>query len=88
MMQKNLPAIKGELFNHFSEIYINMHARQEDGKTIIDYENLGLEVELCIREVFAIKTISDLDKFCDDWGLNEYDDDFPLSFPNLAKKYI
>jgi hypothetical protein len=35
-----------------------------------------------------INSITDLDEFCESWGLNEMDSEFELTFYNLAKKYL
>lgn len=87
MLQKSLPEIKGRLLHHFFEVHSGMNAYQEDGKTRIDYEEFFTEVEWCTREIFNIQTVSDLDVFCEEWGLNDIED-FELSFFNLANEYL
>ena len=82
MLKDNLTAVKGELFNHFATMHIDVVSKV-DGS--IDFEELGDNAERVMKDIFSIKTVDDLDRFCDDYGLN--DDDFSLSFYNLAKKY-
>ena len=88
MLQNALPEIKGRLLHHFFETYSGMNTYQEDGKTKIDYEEFYAECEWCVRAIFDIKSISDLDVFCEEWGLNEFGSDFELSFFNLANEYL
>lgn len=89
MLKKHLPAIKGELLHYFFETYSSMNTDQlADGKTKTNYEDFYDESENCFKELMSINSISDLDCFCEEWGLNEMDDQFELSFYNLAKKYL
>jgi len=86
MLKDNLTAIKGELFNYFAIMHIDMVSKING---TIDFEELGDNVERNMKDIFSINTVDDLDRFCDDYGLNntENDDEATLSFYNLAKKY-
>lgn len=83
-----LPEIKGKLLHYFFETHSAMNTSQVNGKTETDYEEFYEEIRLVIKEITNIDTISDLDRFCEEWGLNENDFDFDLSFYNLAAKYL
>ena len=86
MFLQALPEIKGRLLHHFFEVYSDMNSYEEDGKTKIDYEELLSESEYCIKEIYKIQSISDLDVFCEEWGLNDMEND--LAFYNLAAEYL
>ena len=83
MLKKHLTAIKGELFNHIAIQHIDMNTK---GDGSIDFDELGASVELCMKDLFSIRTVDDLDRFCEEWGLNEQGGD--VTFANLATKYI
>lgn len=89
MLKNSLTEIKGRLLHHFFEIHSGMNTWQdEDGKAKINYEEFYEESKLCIEEITGINSVSDLDRFCEEWGLNEMDTDFELSFYNLANEYL
>jgi hypothetical protein len=50
----------------------------------INYENFYDEVQSTINEIRGIKDLSGLEKFCEEYGLNDMDNE--MSFPNLVKK--
>lgn len=89
MLKNHLPAIKGELMHYFFETYSSMNTDQlADGKTKTNYDDFYDESENCFKELMSISSISDLDRFCESWGLNEMDSQFELTFYNLAKRYL
>ena len=88
MLRNALPEIKGRLLHHFFETYSGMNSYEENGKTKTDYEEFFIEIKNCIQEIISINSVSDLDVFCEEWGLNEMDSQFDLSFYNLAKEYL
>lgn len=89
MLKNSLPEIKGRLLHYFFEIHSGMNTWQdEDGKAKINYEEFYIESKNCIEEIMAINSVSDLDRFCEEWGLNELDSEFDLSFYNLANEYL
>jgi hypothetical protein len=83
MLKDKLTEVKGELFNHFATLHIDMNSKT-DGT--VDFGELGCSAEMNMKDIFAIKTVDDLDKFCEDYGLND-DTGFELSFASFAKKY-
>ena len=83
MLKNHLTAIKGRLLLYFTEMYSNMCADSE-GKT--DYEEFFEDAEKCIQEIMNIKSVDSLDRFCEEWGLNDLEGD--LSFHHLAKEYL
>jgi len=86
MLKNSLPEIKGRLLHYWFETYSSMNSYEEDGKVKIEYEDFYEESKHCIKEIFEISNISDLDRFCEEWGLNEME--FELSFHWLAKEYL
>lgn len=86
MLKNSLPEIKGRLLHYYFETYSSMHSWEEEGKVKTDYEEFYNESKHCIQEIFEISSISDLDRFCEEWGLNEME--FELSFYCLAKEYL
>ena len=89
MLKNHLNAIKGELMHYFFEVYSSMNTDQlEDGKTKTNYDEFWDEAKGCFRDLMEIHSITDLDEFCESWGLNDMDNQFELSFYNLAKKYL
>ena len=83
MLKNHLPAIKGRLLLHFTEVYSTMCA---DSKGGIDYQEFFEDIEKCIKEIYTINSVSDLDEFCEEWGLNDLQSG--LSFYELAKEYL
>lgn len=86
MLLNALLEIKGRLLHYYFEVYSDMNSFEEDGKTKINYAEFYSESENCIKEIHQIQSISDLDRFCEEWGLNELNND--LAFHNLAKEYL
>lgn len=86
MLKIHLQEIKGRLLHYYFEVYSDMNSFEEDGKAKINYEEFYVESEHCIKEIFRIQSVSDLDVFCEEWGLNDLQND--LAFNNLAKYYL
>ena len=84
MLKNHLTDIKGRLTSHFYEVYFGMNS-DKDGT---DYDEFFTEFSDAMNQIVKIKSVDDLDFFCEDFGLNDLDPEFPLSFPNLAKKYL
>jgi len=81
MLQNKLTAIKGQLLEMMFQQFINMNT-EAPGE--INYENFYDEVQSTINEIRGIKDLSGLEKFCEEYGLNDMDNE--MSFPNLVKK--
>ena len=81
MLQNKLTAIKGQLLEMMFQQYVNMNT-EAPGE--INYENFYDEVQSTINEIRGIKDLSGLEKFCEEYGLNDMDNE--MSFPNLVKK--
>ena len=84
MLKTHLTEIKGRLLEHFFEVHHDMNTSPEG----VDYEVLYLGLAEVMIFILKMSTVDDLDRFCDEYGLNEIDPEFSLSFPNLAKKYL
>ena len=81
MLQNKLQSIKGQLLEMMFQQFINMNT-EAPGE--INYENFYDEVQSTINEIRGIKDLSDLERFCEEFGLNDIDNE--MSFPNLVKK--
>ena len=81
MLQNKLQSIKGQLLEMMFQQFINMNT-EAPGE--INYENFYDEVQSTINEIRGIKDLSGLEKFCEEYGLNDMDNE--MSFPNLVKK--
>jgi len=81
MLQKKLLAVKGKLLEMFIEMYKDMNT-DESG---IDYQEFYLESKTPIKEIQDINSLDDLEKFCEEYGLNEMGRE-ELSFPGLVKE--
>jgi hypothetical protein len=57
-----------------------------DSKGETDYEEFFEDIENCLKDICNIKSVNDLDQFCEEWGLNDLQGD--LSFYQLAKEYL
>lgn len=86
--QAALPEIKGKLLHYYFETHSGMSTSELNGKAETDYGEFYEEIQLVLKEITDIETVSDLDRFCEEWGLNEIDPDFDLAFYNLAAKYL
>ena len=80
MLQNKLIEIKGQLLEMMFAQYLDMNT-SESG---IDYETFYDEVQSPINEIRGIHNLTDLERFCEEWGMNDIDN--PMSFPNLVKQ--
>ena len=81
MLQNKLQSIKGQLLEMMFQQHINMNT---EAPSEINYENFYDEVQSTINEIRGIKDLSGLEKFCEEYGLNDMDNE--MSFPNLVKQ--
>lgn len=84
MLQNKLTAIKGQLLEMMFHQYVDMNTDVQGKSSIIDYHNFYEEIQSTINEIRGIKDLSDLERFCEEFGLNDMDNE--MSFPNLVKK--
>lgn len=80
MLQNKLQSVKGQLLEMMFQQCINMNTEKEG----INYENFYEEIQSTINEIRGIKDLSDLEKFCEEYGLNDMDNE--MSFPRLVEK--
>lgn len=81
MLQNHLGEIKGRLLEMMFEQYRDMNT--EDKK--IDYQTFYEELMPTIVGIRNINTIGNLEEFCEEYGMNDMDNE--MSFPNLVKEY-
>ena len=55
------------------------------GEKGVDYETFYDEVQAPLAEIRSIHSISELERFCESWGLNDEITN-PMSFPALVKQ--
>ena len=84
MLQNKLAAVKGQLLEMMFHQYLDMNTDVQGNKSIVDYSNFFEEIQSTINEIRGIKDLSDLEKFCEEFGLNDIDNE--MSFPNLVKQ--
>lgn len=84
MLQNKLAAVKGQLLEMMFHQYLDMNTDVQGKKSIVDYSNFFEEIQSTINEIRGIKDLSDLEKFCEEYGLNDIDNE--MSFPNLVKQ--
>ena len=84
MLQNKLAAVKGQLLEMMFHQYLDMNTDVQGNKSIVDYSNFFEEIQSTINEIRGIKDLSDLEKFCEEYGLNDIDNQ--MSFPNLVKE--
>lgn len=84
MLQNKLTAIKGQLLEMMFHQYVDMNTDVQGKSSIIDYHNFYEEIQSTINEIRGIKDLSDLERFCEEFGLNDMDNE--MSFPNLVKQ--
>jgi hypothetical protein len=80
MLQNKLTTVKGQLLEMMFQQYINMNTDEKG----IDYENFYEEIQSTLNEIRNIKDLSGLEIFCEEFGLNDIDNE--MSFPNLVKE--
>ena len=84
MLQNKLAAVKGQLLEMMFHQYLDMNTDVQGNKSIVDYSNFFEEIQSTINEIRGIKDLSDLEIFCEEFGLNDIDNQ--MSFPNLVKE--
>ena len=80
MLQNQILAIKGKLLEMMCAQYLDMNTEAEG----INYQEFYLEFKPTLKSIQSIDTLDDLEKFCEEYGLNDMDND--MSFPNLVKE--
>ena len=81
MLQNKLVEIKGRLLEMMFEQYRDMNTDSESG---INYEEFYLEIQSAIKDIQYITSLNILEEFCEQYGLNDMDNE--MSFPNLVKE--
>jgi nitrate reductase NapAB chaperone NapD len=84
MLQNKLSAVKGQLLEMMFHQYLNMNTDVQGKVGIVDYSNFFEEIQSTINSIRNIKDLSDLEIFCEEFGLNDIDNE--MSFPNLVKE--
>ena len=84
MLQNKLAAVKGQLLEMMFHQYLDMNTDVQGNKSIVDYSNFFEEIQSTINSIRNIKYLSDLEIFCEEFGLNDIDNE--MSFPNLVKE--
>jgi nitrate reductase NapAB chaperone NapD len=84
MLQNKLSAVKGQLLEMMFHQYLDMNTDVQGKVGIVDYSNFFEEIQSTINSIRNIKDLSDLEIFCEEFGLNDIDNE--MSFPNLVKE--
>jgi hypothetical protein len=84
MLQNKLAAVKGQLLEMMFHQYLDMNTDVQGKSSIVDYSNFFEEIQSTINSIRNIKDLSGLEIFCEEYGLNDIDNE--MSFPNLVKK--
>jgi hypothetical protein len=84
MLQNKLAAVKGQLLEMMFHQYLDMNTDVQGKSSIVDYSNFFEEIQSTINSIRNIKDLSDLEIFCEEFGLNDIDNE--MSFPSLVKK--
>ena len=82
MLKNHLKEIKGRLIVHFVEMFHTMHSDTSG----TDWSEFYEDVSSILADINSIKTVSDLDQFCEALGLNDLESEF--AFHNLAAEYL
>lgn len=80
MLQNKVIEIKGRLLEMIFEQYRDMNTEAEG----VDYASFYEEIIPTIQQIRAISTLDHLERFCEEYGLNDMDN--VMSFPNLVKE--
>jgi hypothetical protein len=80
MLQNKLVEIKGRLLEMMFRQYLDMNTEKER----INYEQFYEEIQSTINSIRNIKDLSGLEIFCEEFGLNDIDNE--MSFPALVKE--
>jgi len=81
MLGNNLTYIKGQLLEMMFQQYVNMNTETAG----IDYHNFYQEIQSTINDIRKIENLSSLERFCEEYGLNDRDNE--MSFPSLVAKH-
>lgn len=84
MLQNKLAAVKGQLLEMMFHQYLDMNTNVQGKKSIVDYSNFFEEIQSTINSIRNIKDLSALEIFCEEFGLNDMDNE--MSFPKLVKE--
>jgi Leucine-rich repeat (LRR) protein len=84
MLQNKLTAVKGQLLEMMFHQYLDMNTDVQGKSSIVDHENFFTEIQSTINSIRNIKDLSGLEIFCEEFGLNDIDNE--MSFPNLVKE--
>ena len=84
MLQNKLAAVKGQLLEMMFHQYLDMNTDVQGKSSIVDYSNFFEEIQSTINSIRNIKDLSDLEIFCEEFGLNDIDNE--MSFPRLVEK--
>ena len=84
MLQNKLTAVKGQLLEMMFHQYLDMNTDVQGKNSIVDHENFFTEIQSTINSIRNIKDLSGLEIFCEEFGLNDIDNE--MSFPNLVKE--
>ena len=84
MLQNKLQSVKGQLLEMMFHQYLDMNTDVQGKSSIVDYSNFFEEIQSTINSIRNIKDLSDLEAFCEEFGLNDIDNE--MSFPNLVKE--
>ena len=80
MLQNKLVEIKGRLLEMMFRQYLDMNTEKEG----INYEQFYEEIQSTINSIRNINNLSSLEVFCEEFGLNDIDNE--MSFPALVKE--
>jgi len=84
MLQNKLTAVKGQLLEMMFHQYLDMNTDVQGKSSIVDHENFFEEIQSTINSIRNIKDLSGLELFCEEFGLNDIDNE--MSFPSLVKQ--
>ena len=84
MLQNKLTAVKGQLLEMMFHQYIDMNTDVQGKSSIVDHHNFYVEFQSTIDSIRNIKDLSGLEIFCEEFGLNDIDNE--MSFPSLVKQ--
>lgn len=82
MLKNHLSEIKGRLIVHYVEMCRNIHSDTSG----TDWPEFYGDISGILGDITSIKTVSDLDQFCESFGLNDLESEF--AFHNLAAEYL
>lgn len=82
----NLPAIKGELILHWTEMTRDANTEQVDGEMQVNLADFYKQYAQVVGEIIAIKSLDDLYDFLENWGMND-EPDLPYNFIKIVETY-